>query len=162
MAPARFVTDSSLAQLARRLRVLGYDVLVLPGARLEEILEAGRREGRAALTTSARHPRAFADVPTRRVRPERLAETVREIAEASEPSSAPFRRCTECNTPLQKRHPFEARGEVPGGILRSATALSSCPGCGKWYWDGSHVARLRAWLEQALGKPLGREPGAPG
>lgn len=162
MTPARFVTDSSLALLARRLRLLGYDVLVIPGARLEEILEAGRREDRIALTTSARHPRAFADVPTRRVRPERVAETVREIADSHAPSSAPFRRCSECNTALQRRHPFEARGEVPGGVLRGAASLSFCPGCGKWYWEGSHVARLRAWLEQALGRALPGESGTAG
>jgi uncharacterized protein len=151
---ARFVTDSSLALIARRLRLLGYDVLVIPGARLEEILETARREGRTALTTSARHPRAFADVPARRIRPEQVAETVRAIAESIEPSGAPFSRCSECNTPLQRRHPFEARGEVPGGVLRSAASLSFCPGCGKWYWEGSHVARLREWLEQALGRAL--------
>ena len=134
--------------------MLGYDVLVLPGARLEEILEASKAEGRIVLTTSARHPRRFADVPTRRIDRERTAEAVRAIADRDAPSGRPFSRCSECNTALQRRHPFEARGEVPGGVLRSATALRFCPGCGKWYWEGSHVARLRSWLETALGRPV--------
>ena len=153
MPSTRFVTDSSLAFLARRLRMLGYDVVVLPGARLEEVLEAARRDGRVALTLSARHPRAFADVSRRRVERDRTAEAVRAIAEADPPSGPPFGRCSECNTALQTRHPMEARGEVPGAVLRSARTLTFCPGCGKWYWEGSHVARLRAWFEEALGHP---------
>lgn len=154
MAPARFVTDSSLAFLARRLRLLGYDVALLPGARLEELFEAGRREGRSVLTTSARHPRRFADVAARRVPRAPAEELVRAIASESEPAGAPFSRCLDCNVALQRRHPFEARGEVPGRVLRAARALTYCPSCGKWYWEGSHVARLRAWLEAALGRPV--------
>jgi uncharacterized protein len=157
MDTARFVTDSSLALLARRLRALGYDVEVLAGARLEELLEAARREGRVVLTTSGRHPKAFADVTMRRIGRERPAESVREIAAVWAPSGAPFSRCSACNTPLQQRMAMEARGEVPGAILRTTKSLSYCPNCGKWYWEGSHVARLKEWLEAALGRPLTSE-----
>jgi len=153
--PSRFITDSSLALLARRLRFLGYDVLVLAGARLEEILELARGEGRIVLTTSHRHPRRFAAVSVLRVPRPATAIALRGLAEHHRPAGLPFSRCPECNTALQKRHPLEASGEVPGGVLRRARVLSFCPGCGKWYWEGSHVARLRAWLEEALGRPLG-------
>ena len=154
MAPARFVTDSSLAFLARRLRFLGYDVLVSPGARLEELLELGRAEGRVVLTTSGRHPRRFADVTSRSLPRTDARELVRVIAGEAEPAGPPFSRCPECNVALQKRHAFEARGEVPGRVLRTSRELNYCPSCGKWYWEGSHVARLRVWLEEALGRPL--------
>src|SRR5262245_22606251 len=154
MDPARFVTDSSLAFLARRLRFLGYDVLVAKGARLEELLELGRAEGRVVLTTSARHPRRYADVSSRSLPRTGARDLVRAIASDSEPAGAPFSRCPECNVALQRRHAFEARGEVPGRVLRAAQWLTHCPSCGKCYWEGSHVARLRAWLEDALGRPL--------
>ena len=154
MEPARFVTDSSLALLARRLRMLGYDVLVLSGARLEEVLEAARREDRVALTMSARHPRRYAAVRCLRVLRERPAESLRQIAASAAPAGPPFSRCPSCNTALQPRLAMEARGEVPGAVLRAGGPLMYCPGCGKWYWEGSHVARLRVWLEHALGRPL--------
>jgi hypothetical protein len=152
--PARFVTDASLAFLAHRLVFLGYDVAVIRGARLEELFEAGRRDGRTVLTLSARHPRRFADVAAVVVPRGEVDGALRTIAEAHASASAPFSRCVGCNTALQRRHPMEARGEVPGRVLRSATALQHCPSCGKWYWEGSHVARLREWLERALGRPL--------
>ena len=154
MAPARFVTDSSLAFLARRLIFLGYDVRLVPGARLEELLERGRAENRVVLTTSARHPRRFADVSMRSLPRADARDLVRAVASEAEPAGPPFSRCPECNVALQRRHPFEARGEVPGRVLRSSNALTYCGSCGKWYWEGSHVARLKAWLEAALGRSL--------
>lgn len=154
MPATRFVTDTSLEMVAHRLSFLGYDIACLPGARLEDLFEAGRREGRVVLTLSARHPRRFADVAAIVVPRDDPAAAVRTIAEANEPAGPPFSRCAACNQALQNRHPMEARGEVPGRVLRTVTELRYCPNCGKWYWEGSHVARLREWLERALGRGL--------
>ena len=161
MPPSRFVTDSSLGFLAHRLAFLGYDITTLAGARLEDLFEAGRREGRTVLTLSARHPRRFADVAAIVVPRDDVPGALRVITAAHAPAGPPFSRCARCNAALQTRHPMEARGEVPGRVLRSARALHYCPVCGKWYWDGSHVARLRVWLEIALGHPPGATAGGP-
>jgi len=160
--PARFLTDSSLESLARRLRFLGYDVVTLAGARLEELLAAARREDRTVLTLSVRRPRRWADVPAITVGRGDDAGAVRRLAAAFEPAGPPFSRCGECGTALERRHAFEAHGEVPGRVLRSAPFLHYCPGCGKWYWEGTHVARIREWLEQALGRPLAPPEGTAG
>ncbi len=162
VSAARFVTDSSLDYLARRLRFLGYDVLTLEGARLEEVLAAGRRLGRVVLTLSARRPRRWADVSAVGVVRGDEAGAVRKLAATYAPAGPPFSRCGECNTALEPRQAFEAHGEVPGPVLRRAPLLHYCPGCGKWYWEGSHVRRIRAWLERALGRPLSPSPPAEG
>jgi uncharacterized protein with PIN domain len=152
--PARFITDTSLDYVARRLRVLGFDVATAHGARLDDLFAAARRDGRTVLTLSARHPRRFADVPAITVPRADAAAALRAIAGAHQPAGLPFSRCALCNSALQRRTSLEAAGEVPGPVLRAARTLQYCPGCGKWYWEGSHVARLREWLERALGRPL--------
>lgn len=162
MSTIRFITDSSLAALARRLRFLGYDVVTLAGARLEEVLAAARREDRTVLTLSARRPRPWADVPVITIERGDEAGAVRSLAASGEPAGPPFSRCGDCGAALERRHAFEARGEVPGRVLRSAAFLRHCPACGKWYWEGTHVARIREWLEQALGRPLAPPGGTPG
>jgi len=152
--PARFVTDTSLELVARRLCFLGYDVSCLKGARLEELFEAARREDRIVITLSDRHPRRFADIAAIVVPRDDPARAVRRVASEHPPAGAPFSRCPACNQALQTRHPMEARGEVPGRVLRSVQSLRYCANCAKWYWEGSHVARMRAWLEQTLGRAL--------
>jgi len=154
MPVARFVTDSSLDFVARRLRFLGYDVAGLGGARLEELFEAAEREQRIVLTLSARHPRRFGSVTAMRLERDRPEAAVREVASRFEPSSPLFARCPSCNSTLRTRLPMEARGEVPGRVLRAHTEFRFCPLCGKWYWNGTHVERIRRWLEAALGRPL--------
>jgi len=158
MDPARFVTDASLDLLARRLRFLGYDVVTHRGARLEELFESAARSGRTVLTLSDRHPARWAHVPVARVPRGDAAAAVRAIAAAHAPAGPPFSRCALCNTALVPRSSFEARGEVPGRVIRAGWPLTYCPGCGHWYWPGSHVARLRDWLEAALGRALPEPP----
>lgn len=154
----RFITDSSLESLARRLRFLGHDVVTLPGARLEDVLAAARREGRTVLTLSPRRPRRWADVPVLTLARDDEAGAVRALTGRHPPADPPFSRCGACNTRLERRLAIEARGEVPGRVLRTAAELRYCPGCGRWYWEGTHVRAIREWLERALGRPL--EPGA--
>jgi hypothetical protein len=156
MPAARFVTAASLDFVARRLRFLGYDVVTHAGARLEELFEAAARDGRIVLTTSARHPRRWGAVPAVRVPAADPVAAIRMIVAGHEPAGPPFSRCARCNQPLRPRTSFEAIGEVPGRVTRGGGPLTWCPGCGQWYWEGSHVARLREWLEAAIGRPLQR------
>ena len=147
--PTRFITDSALEQLARRLRFLGYDVASHRGARLEELFAAAAREGRTVLTLSARAPRAV-EIAIVRVPRGDLAAAVRAVAAAHTPATARWSRCPECNVALQVRSGFEGRGEVPGRVSRMGVPLTSCPQCGRWFWPGSHVARLEEWFSRVL------------
>ena len=154
MTPDRFVTDSSLDFVARRLRFLGYDVSTLGGARLEELFGRAALDGAIVLSRSPRHPRRWGAVPLVVIDGGDPAAAVRAITARYAAAGAPFSRCPACNVALRTRHPLEARGEIPGRVLRSIRTVSACPMCGKWYWDGTHVARIRAWLETALGRAL--------
>jgi uncharacterized protein with PIN domain len=151
MLGSRFVTDASLEFVARRLRLMGFDVTTISGARLEELLEAGRREARTVLTLSRRQPKRFADVAVLVLPRGDAASAFRAIVTGHQAAGEPFSRCPRCNVALQRRHPFEARGEVPGRVLRAGGPLSYCPSCGKWYWEGSHTARLREWMRSTIG-----------
>jgi uncharacterized protein with PIN domain len=162
--PTRFATDSSLDLLARRLRFLGYDVVTHRGARLEELFAAAAADQRTVLTLSMRSPRRHAAVPVVRVPRNDVAAAIRAVAGAHAPAGPPWSRCPACNVALHSRSAFEARGEVPGRVTRLAVPFAWCPSCARWYWPGSHVVRMTAWLESALGRPLpppgsGRESG---
>ena len=152
-ATTRFVTDSSLDLLARRLRFLGYDIVTHRGARLEELFVTAAAEGRTVLTLSLRRPRAHADVPVLQVPRSDVATAVRKVADAHTPAGPAWSRCPACNVALHSRSAFEARGEVPGRVARMGVAFTWCPSCARWYWPGSHVARMNAWFAAVLGWP---------
>ncbi len=161
--PTRFVTDASLEQLARRLRFLGYDVVTHRGARLEELFAAAIAEGRTVLTLSSRRPPRRVNVSVVQAPRGDLEAALRAVATAHAPATAPWSRCPACNTALQRRSAFEARGEVPGSVTRMQVPLAWCPACGRWFWPGSHVTRMNAWFERVLGgRPPGGSEGGPG
>jgi uncharacterized protein with PIN domain len=144
---ARFVTDSSLDGLARRLRILGFDVVTLRGARLATLFEAAARDGRIVLTHSLRHPRRHAGVPSLTLARGDPGASLRAVSALYRPASPPFSRCPRCNAPLRPRSVAEARDQVPPAVAARATRFHQCPQCGKWYWSGSHVTRMREWVE---------------
>jgi uncharacterized protein with PIN domain len=158
--PTRFVTDSSLEQLARRLRFLGHDIITHRGARLDELFADAARDGRTVLTLSARRPARHADVPVMMVPRGDLAAGVRAVAAGHAPATARWTRCPACNEVLHSRSAFEARGEVPSRITRANKPLSWCPSCGRWFWPGSHVARMERWFDEVLGRSVRGDPGS--
>lgn len=152
----RFVTDSSLALLARRLRLLGFDVECVASGGLEAVFEKARAEDRIVLTASARHPRRYAAVGAFRVaRDPRSA--LRAVAERFEPESPALGRCSVCNAPLETWDASDAPLAVPADVRRAGARVEHCARCGRWYWRGSHVERMRAWVAEAMvGSPRER------
>jgi len=154
------VTDASLDHFARRLRFLGFDVVTHPGARLEELFAVAGLQGRTVLTLSARRPRTTVDVAVLRVARGNEAAAVRAVAMHHRPSGPRWSRCPACNSALRARSSFEAIGEVPARVTRSGWPLTWCPSCGRWFWPGSHVARMNEWFDRVLG-PDARGTDAP-
>ena len=151
--PAGWIADSALELVARRLRVLGFDVQSGGGARLEELVERARRDGRGVLTTSARRPHRVRDVLVVSLPRADPMAAVRRVAAIAAPVGRPFRRCTVCNTLLVRVEAGSA-AEVPEDVRASGSPIRRCPGCGRAYWAGSHTDRLRRWLEAALARPI--------
>jgi uncharacterized protein with PIN domain len=57
-----------------------------------------------------------------------------------------FTRCVVCNVPLE-----EGSGEAaPERVRTRCTTFLRCPSCGRTFWEGTHVERLRRRFEGAL------------
>jgi uncharacterized protein len=149
----RFVADVHLGRLARNLRLLGFDVLWRNDADDLTLIDQMRREKRCLLTRDRRLlmrrevERGYC-VRSDQHR-EQTAEVVRRFDLAG--LAAPFTRCPRCNSLLQ---PVSKEQVDP--LLEPLTRIHyekfvRCTGCGKVYWEGSHLTRLRQLLACALG-----------
>ncbi|HEX8903448.1 MAG TPA: Mut7-C RNAse domain-containing protein [Longimicrobiaceae bacterium] len=149
----RLFADAMLGRLARWLRVLGFDTAyddTLPDPELVRLAEA---EGRVLLTRDRHLLRELRPARALEVRGDAPLSQLREVVAALglRPPDELFTRCLVCNAPLSPPLlvedadpllPPSARG-MPGPTRR-------CPTCGRVYWEGSHVRRMRRALEQAL------------
>ena len=59
----------------------------------------------------------------------------------------PFMRCTVCNTELQTATEDQIK-TIPEKSQQQVDEALYCPSCEQIYWQGSHVLRMRAQLEQ--------------
>lgn len=159
----RFVCDVHLEKLARRLRLLGFDVMFEKDLRDEALAELAARENRILLTRDRRllmrrnvglgmHP--WSDDPE-----EQTLEVLRKLRHFDLPD--PFGRCTTCNGTLRPMAPDtaeyeEALAEAPPRVRQWRTEYWRCGSCGKLYWKGTHYAKLREKVEMLLDR-FGRD-----
>lgn len=156
----KFVADKMLGKLAKWLRILGFDTLYLDHPSLPEIMERVA-EGRIFLT---RNRKVFQHVPGAvfissddwKAQLEELVE--RGCVEAGE--ARWFTRCILCNELLIGVSKEEVDRSVPEYIRQTAPSFARCPLCGKIYWPGSHLARMKERIGR-LALEKGAHSGAP-
>jgi uncharacterized protein with PIN domain len=139
--------------------VLGFDVLVLPGATLEQVCAEAAAQGRIVLTLSHRVPRACARAALRVVVRGLEDEALRAIVAERAPGAPAFGRCTHCNARLGPAGDAASLAAAPVPPPAGVHVTGQCPGCRRCYWHGSHVDRLRVALGTALGRALGPPTG---
>lgn len=140
----RFVVDTMLGNLARWLRILGYDAIYSPKMEDWAILKTAEEEGRIILTRDVGlYRRAIKKgLEAFLIDSSKIEEMLRELArrynirtEFNENDT----RCPICNTPLRKTSSLtEVSGKVDKKILLSYRSFWVCPSCGKIYWKGKH------------------------
>jgi len=146
----RFLCDEMLSRLGRWLRAAGYDTVIAGAGQPDrQLLEQALHESRILLTRDRklaefRHASECVGILTA----DTVDEQVRELSarHAIDWLHAPFSRCLLCNAPLVDADPARL-AEVPPFSRERVTRLLSCSGCGKLYWDGSHVRRMWTKLE---------------
>ncbi len=155
-----------LGRLARWLRVLGYDTLYDLTAPDPELVARADAEDRLLLTRDRRLLRELRPRRSLEVKGDAPLEQLRQVVEALAlvPPSELFTRCLVCNELLTAVTPAEAQRLVPPQSKAAPGPVRRCAGCGRVYWQGSHVRRMRLALERALPGWLpgsGTEGGAP-
>ncbi len=138
-----------LGKLAKWLRVLGYDTLYQPFYK-EGIIAESVREGRKLLSrhkpTVARYTNSVL-IHADHVK-DQLCELLKGGTITSDRSEW-FSRCLLCNIPLEDAKGADVRENVPEYVFyQSASEISFCPSCGRYFWPGSHRERMVRQLEE--------------
>ncbi|MEM4035324.1 MAG: Mut7-C RNAse domain-containing protein [Fervidicoccaceae archaeon] len=149
----KFAVDAMLGNLARYLRMLGYDTVYSTNLEDAQLLELCQAEGRI-LVTGDRVLAATArrmDCKVLLLEPEDSARLPRALGKVAEAFSLRLKidpehsRCPLCNSVLRRADIDEvkAAGLTPGkGALK-------CDNCGNIYWAGGHWRTIKAVLEEA-------------
>jgi hypothetical protein len=155
-AEPRFLADAMLGRLARWLRILGFDCAFDGGVDDGELVRRAAREGRIVLSRDRSLPQDWWVPGIHLVGSEDLREQLREIVRRFDLAGSVrlLSRCAECNEPLRPAREAGLSERVPPHAYAAHRSFLECPCCGRVYWEGSHVRRIR----RLAGEALGREP----
>lgn len=154
MEEQRFIADTMLGDLARWLRIMGYDVIYYKDLEDHQIIEAAMMGDRIILTRDRGlfHKARKASVRAVLVESTDSAERIAEVAKKTgieiraDPSLS---RCPECNGVLEKVGRERVRDRVPPAALSAYEEFYLCTRCGNVYWAGSHWENIRRKIEEA-------------
>ncbi|SHE95669.1 hypothetical protein SAMN05444274_10383 [Mariniphaga anaerophila] len=145
---SRFVVDVNLGKLARKLRLLGFDTLFRNDFEDDEIIAISLKETRIILTRDRGILKQNVVTHGYWIRNDDPKKQLREVIERLQLqySFRPFSRCSNCNGELEA-----AEKENLGNVLSEDTMhyyqkFWKCVGCGKIYWEGSHLEHIARWV----------------
>jgi uncharacterized protein with PIN domain len=161
MDTVRFVVDAMLGNVARELRLLGYDALFARNEPDWEVLRLARAESRLLVTRDRELAKRGRDDKALLVLEEEARRqtvwVLREVGlDPVRDKVVPLSRCLECGTLLTERGPEEVRSKVPPYVAKTQDRFSVCGDCGRIYWHGTHAKRMVRRAEEIIAEAKGR------
>ncbi len=153
-----FLCDHMLGTLAKWLRILGFDAVYPRRLSDDGLLDLAKSEDRILLTRD-RDLLGRRNARTVYISSDDLDEQVGQVLrDLNLAIEDPLSRCPVCNDRVVAVRREEAQGRVPEGVFERQREFWSCPGCGRYYWQGTHwdrisekIAEYRAMSRQTRG-----------
>ena len=149
-----FIVDAMLGNLAKKLRILGYDSKYFSSIEDDKIISIAKNEKRIILTKDEQLTKIAEKQSTGFVliRGNDESEQIIQI-------NAKFKldrfvidtnnsRCIVCNGKLESVEKFRVIGKIPEGVIEREKKFWMCDSCKKVYWEGTHFEKLQEFVSR--------------
>ena len=150
--PVSFVLDVHLGKLARRMRLLGFDVCYRNDLDDAEIMDIAEGENRIILTRDLGILKHRKVMHGYLVRSDQIDCQLREILKRYELHGQIhlWTRCMVCNGLMEKVAKAEVLDRLEPKTRLYYEDFHRCSSCDQLYWQGSHYLKIAAWLNEFL------------
>ena len=143
-----------LGNLAKKLRLLGFDSLYSSSIEDDELLQVAKRDNRAIITKDSQ----LADkakkqgIMTISVTNENEIEQIFQINEKITLGKCMVggdtSRCPVCNGELKNIEKKDVENKIPSGVIENMNDFWICEKCNKVYWEGTHIKNLQKFTAE--------------
>jgi uncharacterized protein with PIN domain len=170
-----FLADAMLGNIARKLRIFGFDTIYLVHATDDEILKTGIEQDRVILTADKELFKRIVKVGARGVlvgggggasELEDLIHILTKNGITSVGTNGIGSRCSVCNGPLEERTSDQVKNDhgsnyhnvidIPDKVMSRHKQFFECISCGKIYWEGGHLKGIRSLAQNLDAKLVSR------
>lgn len=149
-----FIIDAMLGNLAKKLRVLGYDSKYFSSIEDEKVIAIAENEKRIIVSkdeelTRIAEKKNISSVLIRgNDEIEQIAQIDLKVKFDKFSLNSDTSRCIECNGNLQQIEKYRVIGKVPEGVLQREERFWMCSSCKKVYWEGTHFEKLQEFVDR--------------
>jgi uncharacterized protein with PIN domain len=148
----RFIADVHMKTLVRKLRMLGFDTLYDPNWLDEDLARVSKTEARILLSRDRQLLMRNAVTRGIYVRNTDPDEQILEVITRFDllGRCSPLSRCIPCNGRIERleSNSTPVKANENSRFHPDVDTFYRCKECGKIYWEGSHVARMREAIER--------------
>lgn len=147
----KYLTDATLAKLAKWLRILGYDTSVYPKEAGRAMLRLAQDEDRIVLTRRGDMIERQFSGRLHLLKKTDVAEQLQEIIEkySLKPEKEKFFGiCLKCNKILEPIEAEKVRDLVPLYVFQHCKRFNQCTICQNIYWEGTHQRNSLRFLQK--------------
>jgi len=153
----RFIVDNNVGKLARWLRLMGYDTVLLKQKDDGQMIQIALGEDRVILTKDGQFMRrrlvTSGKIKTIHIGRDDPKLQVQEVVKTLKLNYRfnPFSLCLECNQALIARDKEQVKDLVPARVFETQAQYMQCPACHRIYWPGTHWQAMVKKLQDLQG-----------
>lgn len=148
----KFVCDDNLGRLARWLRTLGFDTVFSQTITDSQVISAALTEDRIIITRDhqlAEKTLARQVILLQSTNPLEQLKILIETTGLVPDAARLFSICPLCNVAVEKIDKKKFVAQIPPYVYRTKDRFNRCPACGRIFWSGTHVDRMKEKLAAA-------------
>jgi len=149
-----FLVDAMLGNIAKKLRLLGFDSEFVSDIDDSKLIEKAKNENRTIISRDRNLiDRAKKnEISSVYITSENEIEQFLEILETThlqfDEISGDSARCTKCNSPTSQINKLEIKNKIPEGVLEYHDKFWKCDRCDQIYWEGTHIKNLQEFVHK--------------
>lgn len=150
----KFFVDAMLGNLAKKMRLFGYDAKYLSDIDDMQLIKESKEEQRIVLTKDSELVKRAKKMMVQAILISKEDELEQAIQLRKKMSLPKFiidmknTRCTICNGVLNDISKSKIKDLVPKGVFDCNEKFWICESCQKIYWQGSHIANMQKFVEE--------------
>jgi hypothetical protein len=147
-----FFVDAMLGNIARKLRLLGYDSQYFSDICDNKLIDSARKEKRIIISKDEELIKKAQKLGMKSIyishtkEIEQFFEIISSINLKRIQINGNVARCPKCNSLTESVDKNSVKEKIPQGVFKSNDRFWRCNYCNKFYWEGTHIKNLQEFV----------------
>ena len=154
MLQSRFIVDAMLGNVARKLRLLGYDSKYFADIDDNKLVDIARKEDRIIISRDVELSRKAKKLGLDiiQVTEQNEVKMFRDIAKRAKLKISKINgenaRCPKCNSKTTLTDKRTIKEKIPDKVYQISEKFWICNNCNQVYWKGTHMEKLQEFVNK--------------